>query len=856
MIPIEPEPGNAGEGNKQSADVSAAAPTPGATARSIFSPNFFLKTLLFAGAALLALTAAPAWAQGPVSGTVTTPAAAGQAATPLVGATVLLDGQPVGATDAAGHFEIAAVPAGRHRLRLTSIGFTPLERALAGSAQPQALLFTLQENSFLTEAVTVTATLANERSATAYTTLSKEALSKRNFGQDLPYLLDQTPSVVVSSDAGAGVGYTGIRVRGTDIAGINVTINGVPLNDPESHGAFFVNLPDLASSANSIQVQRGVGTSQNGGAAFGASINIGTLDFRREAYAETQNSFGSYQTWKNNVSFGTGLLNGKFTVDGRLSGLSSNGYIDRASADLKSYYFAAGYQEKNTSLKFITFSGREVTYQAWDGVPEALLATNRRYNSFTYDNQVDTYQQNHYQLHLSQGLGARFSVGAALHFTRGFGYYEQYRTNNKLADYGIAPVVVGTAPNTVTISRSDLIRRKWLDNNFYGLTYALNYQSGPDNRFGATLGGGLNRYAGDHFGEVIWARYASNSSIRQRYYFNDAQKTDGNVFLKATLQVLPQLSVFTDLQLRAIDYRIDGPDDKKRDLTTRASYLFFNPKAGLTYSLAPSQTLYGSVAMANREPVRSDFTDRPTTDRAQAERLVDVEAGYRFRQARPEATVSSLRGEINGFYMDYRNQLVATGQLNDVGTALRTNVPSSYRRGVELTGAVGLLQDRLSLYSTLTLSHNRLRDFREVVYVYDLNFVPVGTQTRELSNSTISYSPSAVSASTLEGEPVRGLRLAFLYKTVSRQFLDNSASDSRSLKPYEVADLRLRYALHPRWMKEVEVAFLVSNLFNREYVANGYTYGGIYQPATVRTDYNFYYPQATRNYLASVGLKF
>jgi iron complex outermembrane receptor protein len=790
-----------------------------------------------------------------VSGTVRAARAATSntnAAEPLAGATVLLDGQAVGATDASGRFELPAVPAGRHQLRLTSLGFAPQERSFEGQPQPQEMALTLAENAFLTEAVTVTATRANERTATAYTTLSKEDLNKRNFGQDLPYLLDQTPSVVVSSDAGTGVGYTGIRIRGTDIAGINVTINGVPLNDAESHGAFFVNLPDLASSSNSIQVQRGVGTSQNGGAAFGASINIGTLDFRREAYAETQNTYGSYNTWKNNVSFGTGLINGRFTVDGRLSRIASDGYIDRAASDLKSYYFAAGYQYHNTSLKFITFSGREKTYQAWNGVPEELLATNRRYNEFTYDNQTDNYQQNHYQLHLSQALGDRWSVGAALHLTRGFGYYEEYRPGNTLADYNIAPVVL----RDTTITESDLIRRKWLDNYFYGATYALNYQSADAGRLSATLGGGWNRYDGDHYGEVIWARFASNSSIRQRYYFNDARKTDFNVYLKATYQVLPQLSLFGDVQLRTIDYHINGLDDDKRDVTTRASYTFFNPKAGLTFALAEGQSLYGSVAVAHREPVRSDFTDRPANDRAQAEQLVDFEAGYRLRRLRPDQPVSSLRAEINAFYMDYRNQLVATGQLNNVGTALRTNIPSSYRRGVELTGAVGVLQDRLTLSSTLTLSQNRLRSFREVVYIYDEDYNPVGTQERELRSSTISYSPSAVSASTLEGQPVKNLRLAFLYKTVSRQFLDNSADATRSIKPYQVADLRLRYALHPRWMKEIEVALLINNIFNREYVANGYTYGGIYQPGTTRSDYNFYYPQATRNYLASVNLRF
>ncbi|TGE19953.1 TonB-dependent receptor [Hymenobacter elongatus] len=799
--------------------------------------------------ALPLLAPVAARAQGAVSGTVND----ARSGAPLPGATIVLDGMVVGATDAIGRFAVPAVPAGSHELRITFLGYEALARQVQGQAAAQQLTTALQPGGVLTGEALVTATRANERTATTYTTVTKEELEKRNFGQDLPYLLDQTPSVVVSSDAGTGIGYTGIRVRGTDIAGINVTINGVPLNDAESHGAFFVNLPDLASSASSIQVQRGVGTSQNGGSAFGASINIGTLDFRREAYGETQNTHGSYNTWKNNVSFGTGLIGGRFTLDGRLSRLRTDGYIDRAESDLKSYYFAAGYQQKGTSLKFITFSGREKTYQAWNGVPEDSLRTNRRHNDFTYDNQTDNYQQNHYQLHFSQDLGPDWSLGAALHLTRGLGYYEEYKTEEALADYGIAPLTLG---GTV-IENSDLIRRKWLDNYFYGATYALNYQPAQtDGRLSATLGGGWNRYDGDHYGEVIWARYAGTSEIRQRYYFNEARKTDFNVFLKATYQVMPRLGLFGDVQLRTIDYRIKGLDDDQRDVTTRAEYTFFNPKAGLTYTLSETQNVYASFAVGQREPVRTDFTDRPATDRAKAERLHDVEAGYRFRSIRSTETSPMWRAELTYFFMDYRNQLVATGQLNDVGTALRTNIPSSYRTGIELSAGAGWLQNRLTLSTTLTVSRNQLREFREVVAIYDENYTVVGTQETELRNSTISYSPAVVSGSSVEGEPLKGLRVAVLYKTVSRQFLDNSATDTRSIKPYQVADLRVRYTLRPAWVKEIELGLLVNNLFSREYVANGYTFGGIYQPGTDRQSFNYFYPQATRNFLASVGVKF
>ncbi|MDB5268834.1 MAG: TonB-dependent receptor [Hymenobacter sp.] len=763
-----------------------------------------MKTVFLAGAALCALATAPAWAQGPVSGTV------------------------------------------------------PADTSIARRiVTPEAL---------------VTASRANDRTATAYTNLSKQDLAKQNFGQDLPYLLNQTPSVVVNSDAGAGVGYTDIRIRGTSNTGINTTINGVPLNDPESHGAFLINLPDLASSINSLQIQRGVGTSQNGGAAFGASINVSTLDNRREAYAEAQNTYGSYQTWKNNVSFGTGLINGHFTVDGRLSRIASDGYMNRAASDLKSYYFAAGYQAKNTLLKFITFSGREKTYQAWNGVPEPalsgdrarlqtfvdngelseadaarVLAEGRRYSYYTYGNQTDNYQQNHYQLHLSQGLGRSWNLAGALHLTRGFGYYESYRTGRKFADYGLRNVIIGGD----TLTKTNLVDRKWLDNNFYGGTLALNYQP-VDGKLQATLGGAWNRFDNDHYGEIIWAQYASNSQLGQRYYFNNAVKTDYNAYARATWQVLPILGIYGDVQVRHIDYRIDGLEPKKQDVTTRATYTFFNPKVGATLTLGRGQQLYGSFAVGQREPVRSDFTDRPVGDQsAKAERLEDFEGGYRLTRTDLAflGPNGALRIEANGFYMNYKNQLVATGQLNDVGTALRTNVARSYRRGVELSAFVSA-NDKISLSSTLTLSQNRILDYQDVTYDADYNPVLAAPRT-----STISYSPGVVSAHTLEGQPLKGLRVALLLKTVARQYLDNSQNEYRSINPYQTLDFRLRYTLHPSFMKEIELGLLVNNLLNREYVANGYTYSYIGASGQQET-FNWFYPQATRNYLASVGLKF
>ncbi|MCB2407185.1 TonB-dependent receptor [Hymenobacter lucidus] len=831
-----------------------------------------MKNLLVLGGALVALPMlVPQWAraQGPVAGTVTD----ARSGTALPGATVLLDGAVVGATDAAGAFTVPVVPTGSHELRITFVGYEALARPLQGQTAEQRLALGLQASGVLTGEALVTASRANDRTATAYTNLDRQDLAKRNFGQDIPYLLDQTPSVVVNSDGGAGVGYTDIRIRGTSNTGINMTINGVPLNDAESHGSFLVNLPDLASSVSSLQVQRGVGTSQNGGAAFGASINISTFDARREAYAETQNTYGSFDTWKNNVSFGTGLLGGHFTVDGRLSRIATDGYMNRAASDLKSYYFSAGYQGKNTLLKFITFSGREKTYQSWNGVPEPLLTGNRallqqfidngelseadaarglregrRYSYYTYDNQTDNYQQNHYQLHLSQGLGTDWNLGAALHLTRGFGYYESYRANRKLTNYGLDNVVL----RDTTITRTNLIDQKWLDNYFYGGTFALNYQPKANDKLQATIGGAWNRFENDHYGEVIWAQYASNGNIRHRYYFNDAVKTDYHGYARATWQVLPRLSIYGDMQVRHIQYNLDGVENQD-SIGTHVSYTFVNPKAGATFSLSEGQLLYASYAVGQREPVRADFTDRPAGDAsAKAERLNDVEAGYRI--SRPEASVfgpnTALRFEANYFYMSYRNQLVATGRLNDVGTALRTNVRRSYRTGLELTGYVAA-NDLISLSSTLTLSRNRILNYRDVTY--DADFLPV--EAAEARTTTISYSPSVVSAHTLEGQPLKGLRVALLYKTVGEQFLDNSASANKRIAPYQVLDFRLRYTIKPVFVKEIELGLLVNNVLNREYVANGYTYG--YPGADGRQQtFNFYFPQATRNFLASVGVKF
>ncbi len=789
----------------------------------------------------------------------------------LAGVTVVLTGSNTGTTTAAnGYFEFQSLPEGEYTLQVSFLGYNQASRQIRLIVDTQVNM-ALQQASVSTGEVLVSATRANEKTGTTFTNVTREEIAERNFGQDLPYLLEQTPSVVVNSDAGAGVGYTGIRIRGSDITRINVTVNGIPINDSESHGTFFVNMPDFASSVEDMQVQRGVGTSTNGAGAFGASINIQTQQVRREAYAETDNSYGSFNTWKNNVRFGTGLINGKFAFDGRLSRIKSDGYIDRAFSDLKSMYFSGGYYGEKTTLKFVTFSGKEQTYQAWYGTPEALVYGNeadlqayidrnwiegsdlenlrtagRRYNYYTYDNETDNYQQDHYQLHLSHDFSPELTFSGALHYTYGRGYYEQYRNNDRLSNYGLPNVEIGDE----VISRTDLIRRRWLDNGFYGATYAFQYNPTP--RLNATLGGAWNRYDGDHFGEVIWARFASTSNIRDRYYDNNAVKTDFNTFAKVTYGLTDKLSLFGDLQLRTINYTFEGINNNFENLEQEVNYTFVNPKAGISYEVREGHQLYASYAIGNREPVRKDFTETTADSRPKHETLRNLEAGYRGQLGLGELAGRALSAnvEANYFFMDYKNQLVLTGEINDVGAYTRTNIDKSYRQGIELAGALRL-GSFATLTSNLSYSQNKVQDFAEYIDDYDEG----GQVVNRYSESAIAFSPDFVSATQLEVEVLKGLKTAFIYKTVSKQYLDNTQNESRIIPAYQVGDLRLRYTTgFTGVLKGLELGLLVNNLFNERYAANGYTFSYIAGGGQVTE--NFYYPQATRNFLASVGLRF
>lgn len=707
--------------------------------------------------------------------------------------------------------------------------------------------------------VIVYATRANDKTPTTYSEISAEELKSRNLGQDLPILLNFSPSLVTTSDAGAGIGYTGMRIRGSDATRINVTVNGIPLNDSESHGVFWVNMPDFSSSVSNIQIQRGVGTSSNGAAAFGATVNLQSSNVSTDAYFETNNSVGSFNTWKTNVVYNTGLIKDLFNFEARLSKISSDGFIDRSAADLKSYYLSGGRFGEKTMIKAVLFGGQEITQQAWYGTPEARLTggaaelqelidfsgeygtpeleanlrnSGRTFNYYLYDNEVDDYRQDHYQLHLAHTLADNWDLTGALHYTRGRGFFEQFREDDDLADYGLVDIVVGTE----TITSSDIVRRRWLDNHFYGVTYALNYSA---DALDFTFGGAWNKYDGDHFGEIIWAQFAGNVDIRDRYYNGNGIKKDFNSFLKVNYQVTDKINLFGDAQVRTINYVTAGTDNDLTAYDVDTEFTFFNPKVGLTYSMNPSTNLYASYAIGNREPVRSDFIDaNPGTEPTQ-ETLKNFEAGIRSQG-------STFSYEANYYYMDYKNQLVVTGAVNDVGAPIRTNVPKSFRMGIELSG-IYKLTDNLTWGANLTLSENKIDRFSETV---SASFGEI-----QHEDTDISFSPNVISGSDISFSPTDGFTLQLLTKYVGKQFLDNTSNEDRIIESYLTNDVRISYDFQPKGMKNIGLSLLVNNILNEEYSSNGYTWG-YYYGADILYQQNNYYPQAGRNFLLGLNLKF
>ena len=698
--------------------------------------------------------------------------------------------------------------------------------------------------------VSVNALRANDKTPMAFTNISKSEIKKSNLGQDLTYLISLTPSVVTTSDAGAGIGYTGLRIRGTDPSRINVTINGIPVNDSESQGVWWVNMPDFASSLDNIQIQRGVGTSTNGAAAFGASINLKTLALNKKAYTITNNSVGSFNTLKNNIEFGSGMLNNKFTFDGRLSRISSDGYIDRATSDLKSLYLQGTYFGKKSVLKAIVFSGQERTYQAWNGVPKRYLDTNRTFNSYTYENEVDNYNQTNYQLHYNEQLNSKTNIHLATHYTHGEGYFESEKLNQNLADYGLNNILIVSD----TISSTDLVRRKWLNNDFGGITYSINHKNDLVN---LVVGGANNVYSGQHYGNVIWAQYMSNGLYNHQYYKNIATKYDNNVFIKTNFQASEKTSLFLDLQSRNIEYEFNGSDIDGNIGVQEVKLDFFNPKFGLSHKMNEEQLLYGSFAVANKEPNRSDYIESSPNSRPLHETLYDTEIGFKY-------STKDFKFNVNAYIMNYDNQLIKTGEINDVGYFTSENVKKSFRRGIEIEGSI-LLSKKLAWAANMTLSENKIDTFIQYIDSWDTG----GQQETVYTETDLAFSPSIIWTSLLTYNFQDNLSLDFITKYVGEQFIDNSSSEDRKLDDYLVNNLRLSYSFNSKIFNYARLSLQINNLFDEEYVSNAWIYRFVsngYDPSeddhyvTKGSDggYNMagYFPEATRNYLIGLTLGF
>lgn len=757
--------------------------------------------------------------------------------TPIPSATVEVEKTSFsGKTDSNGNLRLEALPSGKLILSISHLAYQSLKKEVNISGGDNRFEILLDNKSFITDEVLVRATRAQNNTPTTFTNVSKSELAKNNLGQDLPYLLDQTPSVVVTSDAGAGVGYTGIRIRGADASRTNVTINGIPLNNPESLGAFLINLPDLASSVENVQIQRGAGTSTNGAGAFGASLNLQTQTGSYEPYVELDNSYGSYNTLKNTVRVGTGLIRDKVSFDARLSQIKSDGYMDRSFSDLQSLYLSGAYYGKKSLWRANIISGKEKTYQAWNGIPEEMLSQNRRYNQFTYENQTDNYIQTHYHLHYSNPLSSKWNLNAALHYTRGEGYYEEYKDDQSFANYGFKEIIIGGE----TINTTDLIRRRWLDNHFYGVTYDVLYT--PNDQMGLTLGGAYNEYKGAHFGEVIWAEFASDSQIGDKYYHDDAIKNDFNIFSKWEYN-LNNWFLYADLQYRNIQYTFVGFDRNLNNLDQTIHLNFFNPKAGFTYNLGGNQQIYASLAMVNKEPERDGYTDSSPDSRPSPERLTNLEMGYKKQSG-------NFQYSANLFGMFYKNQLILTGMINDVGSTIRMNVPESYRIGAELSGS-WILSKQFNWRFSAAFSDNKIKNFVEYVDQEGSNVA------KEIfyKSTHLAMSPSVVASQEMTYSPLSNIDIVFNSKYVGRQYLDNTSSKARSIAPYFVHNARIQYNTSFGALKNLGINLAINNLFGAEYVSNGYTFGYI-DAAGDRQHYNYYFPQATTHFMLGLNLKF
>lgn len=752
-----------------------------------------------------------------------------------------------------------------NRIAVTFIGFKTWETSIRTS-NPVFLQTILEDDSYVFDAVDLLGNWAGKRSPFTYTNLNKNEINQNNQGQDVPYVLQWTPSVLVSSDAGTGIGYTGIRIRGTDPTRINVTINGVPLNDAESQGVFWVDLPDFATSTDQIQIQRGVGTSTNGAGAFGGTINLSTQKLETEPYGQIKTTIGSFNTRRLSLSAGTGTFGSGWTIDGRLSGIESDGYIDRAEANLRSWFVGIGHSSDKQSIRLNVFSGHERTYQSWNGVPVQFANDRmlRRFNTAglksdgsAYENEVDDYTQTHYQLIYQRTLSPNWYLRATGHYTRGLGYFEQYREGDELSDYGIDPIYVGSE----VISETDLIRRRWLDNHFYGGIFSLNYES-DDKSNAVTIGLTANEYRGDHYGNIIWSR--TNIDFDRRYYFNDALKKEFSSFVKLDRRLSDVWSAFIDLQYRYVDYQYAGNNNAGLIFSGQYDYHFFNPKAGIFASFQNNSEAYASFAVASREPNRDDFILAVEGQAPRPEFLYNPELGWRKKWINSYINV-------NLFGMFYKDQLALTGAINDVGEYNRVNIPQSYRAGIELEGRTewrGII-----VGAAMTLSRNKVITFTEFIDNWDTG----GQEVIEHRNTDLPFSPNFMANLEL-GYKYKNIKvgsfgitpqISLLCKTVGRQYLDNSSNVASSLDPYSFADLRLSIPVKRNGKELISFYLWINNITDAQYSSNGWTYRFISQGYDPRGDdpysrleqngqYNLtgLFPQAGRNWLLGLHWNF
>lgn len=780
-------------------------------------------------------------------------------------ATVFLEGTSFAAsTDEKGYYIISGIPTGAYSLKATFIGYQAyisninIESNTIQHIKLNGEIYNLDQIEIQANRVKSNAPFTSQN-------LDKKTLQKENLGQDVPFLLQWSPSMVVTSDAGTGIGYTSLRLRGSDQTRVNVTINGVPLNDAESHNVFWVDLPDLMGSVSNIQIQRGVGTSTNGAGAFGGTVSVNTNDIRINPYLDVAGSLGDFNTKKLNINLGTGLMNDRYLIDGRYSIIQSDGYVDRATSDLNSFAFSAARITAKSSLRFNVLHGKEITYQSWNGVPQSKLEDNpenllahyytnvgsiyksvedsinlfnadRRYNYYTYPNQVDNYRQTHYQLIHALSINPKIKTKTTLYYTKGSGYYEQFRYQDKFDKYQLDNVTDSTGN---VIKRSDIVRRRWLDNDLIGIILDGEYLWNDK----LTLQSGIaaNSFIGDHFGNVIKSSVQiPDFDIDRRYYDNTGNKKDISAYFRTLYTWTPKIELHGDIQVRHVKYSISGIDNDLRPIDVDSDFTFFNPKIGGSYQLTNRQQTYLSLAVAHKEPSRGDFIDLVFATLPRPEKLYNWEAGYRWN-------TSKTQFESNVYYMKYKDQLVLTGELNDVGASVRVNVPDSYRLGWELS-LLHQFSDKWAVNSNLTLSRNKIESFDEVIADYTTDFEKVVIKHE---NTDISFSPSVTGSLQLLYKPWKNFESEWSSKYVGSQFLDNTGNAERSLPAYNFHNLRMAYQIPSKYWQRLDVTFMVNNIFNQLYSSNGYTYSYIYESLITE---NFLYPQAGRNWMLGMKL--